>query len=193
MSKLSWIFLKKKSLGWIFKSDHIFGRKSQSRGHCTEVRFGSLFSSGFITVIIVNPPERKLAKRIPVNWFIKPLLSSEDFRWKWFCSCFCLGGLQGEQVVKFIAYWISDARTRGARGARGATGPQIFGRSVFQPGEGILSPPITTGPLNVFHLPASLTSDQSKVKDVKSLVGKKVKVQNFHQNMLWKAEKILLK
>ena len=28
---------------------------------CTEVRFSSLFSGGFITAIIVNPPERKLA------------------------------------------------------------------------------------------------------------------------------------
>ena len=31
--------------------------------HCTEVRFASFLSGGFITVIVVNPPERKLAKR----------------------------------------------------------------------------------------------------------------------------------
>ena len=31
--------------------------------HCTEVRFASLLSGGFITAIVVNPPERKLAKR----------------------------------------------------------------------------------------------------------------------------------
>jgi hypothetical protein len=29
----------------------------------TLVRFASLFSGGFITAIVVNPPERKLAKR----------------------------------------------------------------------------------------------------------------------------------
>jgi hypothetical protein len=32
----------------------------------TEVRFTSFLSSGFITAIIVNPPERKLAKCTPV-------------------------------------------------------------------------------------------------------------------------------
>ena len=49
----------------------------------------------------------------------------------------------------------SDA---GTGGARGATGPPIFCRSVnpIRTGEGRLSPPITTGPPNVFHLPASL-------------------------------------
>ena len=31
--------------------------------HLTEVRFASFFSGGFITSIIVNPPERNLAKR----------------------------------------------------------------------------------------------------------------------------------
>ena len=30
---------------------------------CTEVRFASFLSGGFIAVIVVNPPERKLAKR----------------------------------------------------------------------------------------------------------------------------------
>ena len=34
--------------------------------HCTEVRFAGFFSGGFITAIVVNPPERKLAKRISV-------------------------------------------------------------------------------------------------------------------------------
>ena len=33
---------------------------------CTEVRFSSFFSGGFITAIVVNPPERKLAKRMSV-------------------------------------------------------------------------------------------------------------------------------
>ena len=35
--------------------------------HCTEVRFTNLFSGGFITAIVVNPPERKLAKRTSVH------------------------------------------------------------------------------------------------------------------------------
>ena len=50
----------------------------------------------------------------------------------------------------------SDA---GIGGAKGATGPPIFGRSVnpIPTEEGRLSPPITTGTPNVFHLSASLT------------------------------------
>ena len=35
--------------------------------HRTEVRFSSFFSSGFITAIVVNTPERKLAKRTSVH------------------------------------------------------------------------------------------------------------------------------
>ena len=41
--------------------------------HCKEVRFASFFSGEFITVIVVNPPERKLAKRISValpEWWL---------------------------------------------------------------------------------------------------------------------------
>ena len=37
---------------------------------CTEVRFTSLLSGGFITAILVNPPERNLAKRTSVQWSI---------------------------------------------------------------------------------------------------------------------------
>ena len=38
---------------------------------CTEVHFSSFFSGGFITAIIVNPPERKLAKRTSLQcWTI---------------------------------------------------------------------------------------------------------------------------
>ena len=32
--------------------------------HCTEVRYASFLSGGFINVIVVNPPERRLAKRM---------------------------------------------------------------------------------------------------------------------------------
>ena len=31
--------------------------------HCTEVRFASFLSGGFNTAILVNPPEKKQAKR----------------------------------------------------------------------------------------------------------------------------------
>ena len=35
---------------------------------CTKMRFASFFSGGFITAIVVNPPERKLEKRTSVQW-----------------------------------------------------------------------------------------------------------------------------
>ena len=35
---------------------------------CREVRFAIFFSGGFITAIVVNPLERKLAKRTFVGW-----------------------------------------------------------------------------------------------------------------------------
>ena len=34
---------------------------------CTEVSFASFISGGIITAIVVNPPERKLAKRTSVQ------------------------------------------------------------------------------------------------------------------------------
>ena len=34
---------------------------------CTNVRFASFLSGGFITAIVVNPPERKLATRTSVQ------------------------------------------------------------------------------------------------------------------------------
>ena len=34
----------------------------------TEVRFASFLPGGFITDIVVNPPESKLAKRTSVQW-----------------------------------------------------------------------------------------------------------------------------
>ena len=36
-------------------------------GHCTDVRFASFLSGGFITTIVVNSPERKLAKCTSVH------------------------------------------------------------------------------------------------------------------------------
>ena len=43
---------------------HIWGLIS----YCTEVRFASFLSGGFITAIIVNPPESKLSKRTSLYW-----------------------------------------------------------------------------------------------------------------------------
>ena len=51
-------------------SDNISTRRHTLKTfvQCTEMRFASFFSGGFITAIVVNPPERKLAKRTSVYW-----------------------------------------------------------------------------------------------------------------------------
>ena len=46
------------------KQAKLSSRKSK---HCTKVQFSSLQSGGFITAIILKPPERKLAKRTSVH------------------------------------------------------------------------------------------------------------------------------
>ena len=41
-----------------------------NKGHsqyCTEVHFDSFLSGGFTTMAVINPPERKLAKRTSVQ------------------------------------------------------------------------------------------------------------------------------
>ena len=43
----------------------------------TEVCFASFLSSGFITAIVVNPPESKLAKRASVHCTKKAYIFSE--------------------------------------------------------------------------------------------------------------------
>ena len=45
----------------------IWSNEFLPRAQRTEVHFASLFSGGFITAIVVNPPERKLAKRTSVQ------------------------------------------------------------------------------------------------------------------------------
>ena len=35
--------------------------------HCTEVRFSTLLFGGFTIMAVINPPERKLAKRTSVH------------------------------------------------------------------------------------------------------------------------------
>ena len=47
---------------------------------CSEVRFASFLSGGFITAIVVSPPESKLAKRTSVQW------SETKIRWSSHCE-----------------------------------------------------------------------------------------------------------
>ena len=49
---------------------HMTTHQVQIPEHCTEVRFASFLSGGFTTMAVINPPERKLAKRTPGHWFI---------------------------------------------------------------------------------------------------------------------------
>ena len=46
---------------------HIKVEKSTKTTQCTEVRFASFLSGGFTTMAVINPPEKKLAKRKPVH------------------------------------------------------------------------------------------------------------------------------
>ena len=53
-------------------------RKIHLNTQCTEVRFASLLSSGFITAIVVNLPEKKLGKRTSVHY---PAIACTTIRW----------------------------------------------------------------------------------------------------------------
>ena len=54
----------------------------------TEVRFASFLSGGFPTMAVINPPERKLAKRISVQYLANFVYQTVSV-----CSYFlCLGG-----------------------------------------------------------------------------------------------------
>ena len=55
------------------------------------MHFASLLFGGFITAIVVNPPERKLAKRTSVQWFkvIKPFLQPQNHGIQRECGNFC--------------------------------------------------------------------------------------------------------
>ena len=46
---------------------HEFNANFWSLYHYTEVRFASLLSGGFTTIAVINPPEKKLTKRISVH------------------------------------------------------------------------------------------------------------------------------
>ena len=60
----------------------VFDFELNARNQCTEGRFASFLSSVFITVIAVNPLERKLAKRTSVDWVNHGHLHEKDFRVK---------------------------------------------------------------------------------------------------------------
>ena len=47
---------------------YVRSRVAGSSAQCTEVRFASFLSGEIITAIVVNPPERKLAKSTSVQW-----------------------------------------------------------------------------------------------------------------------------
>ena len=49
------------------KSDYYYGASVKPL-HCTEVHFAIFLSGGFTNVAIINLPERKPAKRTPVQW-----------------------------------------------------------------------------------------------------------------------------
>ena len=51
-----------------------FWQDYKQPNHSTEVRFSSFFSGGFITSIVVNPAERKLAKRTIISSVINNCL-----------------------------------------------------------------------------------------------------------------------
>ena len=53
-------------LGWVGYSARITVMQLP-RVQCTKVRFASLLSGGFTTMTVINPPERKLAKRTSVQ------------------------------------------------------------------------------------------------------------------------------
>ena len=50
-----------------FESELGQGKRFPNILHCTEMRFASFLSGGFITAMVVNPPERRLAKCTSVH------------------------------------------------------------------------------------------------------------------------------
>ena len=58
----------------IVLSNHPLLTKKPQGTQYTEVRFANFFSGGFIAAIVVNPAERRLAKRTSVHWPKKILM-----------------------------------------------------------------------------------------------------------------------
>ena len=57
------LFLK---IAWFFQNLSKDWRVEVAE-HCTEMRFASFLSGGFTTIAVINPPEKKLAKRTSVH------------------------------------------------------------------------------------------------------------------------------
>ena len=79
---------------------------------CTEVRFASLLSSGFITAIVVNLPERKMAKRTSVRWLSglkRHYLADLQRLWEWFKPYCCWNSLF--IIIQGISYWRNKTNT----------------------------------------------------------------------------------
>ena len=64
------------------------------------MRFASFFSGGFITAIIVNPPERRLTKRNSVNWVGLKMASFVDI----------VGGSENVQNYADVIYGLRHQR-----------------------------------------------------------------------------------
>ena len=47
--------------------------------NCTEVRFASFLSGGFTTMAVIDPPERKLAKRTSVYRVVLDCFYTREF------------------------------------------------------------------------------------------------------------------
>ena len=52
--------------------------EKQNFRQCTEVRFASFFSGGFTTMVVMNPPEKKLEKRTAVQCSVCEICLTEE-------------------------------------------------------------------------------------------------------------------
>jgi hypothetical protein len=66
-----------------------FGKiaKMALSNRCTEVRFANLLSGGFITAIVVNSPEKKLAKCTSVRCMKFEILFDQKYSFEALCNC----------------------------------------------------------------------------------------------------------
>ena len=62
---------------WQSPSNNVCSAEKYAK-RCTEVRFASFLSGAFITAIVVNSPERKLAKRTSVQLVVH-VIDGMDF------------------------------------------------------------------------------------------------------------------
>jgi hypothetical protein len=80
--------------------------------HSTEVHFASFLSSEFITTLLVNPPERKLVKRISVCTLgVAWIVNERNFGQKW--QCVLRLAEIGPPVARLHRYKVSRALLKG--------------------------------------------------------------------------------